>query len=243
LHKHLRKYPYIADALQYTDGKLPARVKLWRRHIKTILAGACRYADRLFAANLVPTDKCSHPSCKNARCTAEHWIYECAYNSKAISTTGKAIEEAIKITSGATYLGIARANKMRNAFSKPCLRICGICPYEDDYHVADISYQQELDDVKNLYTLAANDDEAIKDLSQIPGAYTVTVDGQMRLCGYTDGSCQFPRQPHLTHAGWGVALSENGTSRSGPVIAQIQTSYRAELRAIAEVLAIVSVLH
>ena len=61
-----------------------------------------------------------------------------------------------------------------------------------------------------------------------------------RLCFYTDGSCQFSRQPQLAHAGWGVVFASSGTKakRSGPVIAQLQTSYRAELRAIAQVLAI-----
>ena len=58
---------------------------------------------------------------------------------------------------------------------------------------------------------------------------------------YTDGSCQPPRHPKLAHAGWGIAFSykPEDCDQSGAVKGSVQTSYRGELRAIAQALAVV----
>ena len=69
--------------------------------------------------------------------------------------------------------------------------------------------------------------------------YVVDCKGQSRICVYTDGSCKLPRHNPLAHAGWGPAVSSesNPYNQSGPLRDTVQTSYRAELRAIAQALA------
>ena len=75
----------------------PARAhSLWKRHIATILSGACRYADRLKAADIIDSDACKHPGCAGKRADAEHWIYECKFNSTAINSTGKDVEHFVE---------------------------------------------------------------------------------------------------------------------------------------------------
>ena len=53
---------------------------LWHRHIRTIIAGAPRYADRLKAAGIWQCDIC--PKC-NVRCDADHWLNSCELNKGA----------------------------------------------------------------------------------------------------------------------------------------------------------------
>jgi len=65
----------------YGDGLTPVNEAVWRRHLQTILAGATRFADRLFAANITQTDVCDHPLCGGARCDVEHWHYGCFHNT------------------------------------------------------------------------------------------------------------------------------------------------------------------
>ena len=67
------------------------------RHLSTIIAGSCRFADRLKAAKLVTDDTCSHPECGGARCDAEHWNYHCHHNSAARKETGQAIDDYIEL--------------------------------------------------------------------------------------------------------------------------------------------------
>ena len=102
------------------------------------------------------------------------------------------------------------------------------------------TFDAEKADIQGLYQISACESGAIRSIQEVDHAYTASVNDCERLCFYTDGSCQFSRQPQLAHAGWGVVYASSGdkTKRSGPVVAQLQTSYRAELRAIAEVLAI-----
>ena len=59
-----------SDGQTYTIND---QVNLWKRHITTVISGACRYLDRLHQAKIVDTDICQHPECNGARCDAEHW--------------------------------------------------------------------------------------------------------------------------------------------------------------------------
>jgi hypothetical protein len=98
---------------------------LWKRYLSTILSGACRFGDRLFAANLVPNGKCTHPACRNKVITAEHWLYECPYNIAARQSTGGAIRELIVETGKSQRNGPSRARIMKEIIDVPCLKNSG----------------------------------------------------------------------------------------------------------------------
>ena len=122
----------------------------------------------------------------------------------------------------------------------PCLRHCGICAEDQQVSLNLATFEAETEDVNNLYDIASSRDEAINDHEAIKHAYVLTHEGQRRICIYTDGSCKLPRHNMLAHAGWGLAVSSenNPYNQSGPLRDTVQTSYRAELRAIAQALAI-----
>lgn len=57
---------------------------------------------------------------------------------------------------------------------------------------------------------------------------------------FTDGSANYVKHHNLAHAGWGVVIVDSTggiVERCRPVCGVVQTSYRAELRALLEVLA------
>ena len=71
----------------------PRVIGLWKRYLSTVLTGAYRYGDRLFAAGILTDGKCPHPACRREIVTAEHWLYECPLNNTARNTTGAAVQD------------------------------------------------------------------------------------------------------------------------------------------------------
>ena len=123
--------------------------------------------------------------------------------------------------------------------TKPCFRLCGICPEQKLEKRPTASNAHEETDLQQLRDLRANTHKAITDPHAITGAHFAHTNGRQRLCVYTDGSCILPRHRKLAHAGWGVAFSLHAEEWGdcGPLKSGVQTSYRAEVRAIAHALA------
>ena len=93
--------------------------------------------------------------------------------------------------------------------------------------------------MRKLFQLANNAEYGIFAIEDVPGVHSVFHDSRQRLVVYTDGSCLFPRHQTLAHAGWGVVYSttHHDLNEHGPVLSIVQTSYRAEVRAVAQALA------
>ena len=96
-----------------------------------------------------------------------------------------------------------------------------------------------------MYQLAANTEAAIYSADQLTAPtvcskYFGKLDTTDRIAVYTDGSCALAKIETLAHAGWGVTFGAKACSFNtcGRLVSTIQTSYRAELRAIAHVLAV-----
>ena len=79
----------------------------------------------------------------------------------------------------------------------------------------------------------------INDPHSVEGAHIIDDNGVERICVYTDGSCAMPKHPYLTHAGWGVAYGNAACTQNdcGLLASPVQTSYRAELRGVAQAIA------
>ena len=115
------------------------------------------------------------------------------------------------------------------------MHVCGICPDVSGFHAIPATAQEEQDkDIQSLYLLAADDNKAIRNNE------TDESSGEKhKLCIYTDGSCLRPRSKTLAHAGWGISFGGTADAATdyGALQAIVQTSYRAELRAVAQALA------
>ena len=159
-----------------------------------------------------------------------------------VTTTGIAVVAEKKLfdeINGNSYHGGERHRELVLLSKLPCLRISGICPEKHPHIFQLATDKQETDDIKSLYALTANHAKAITDPQGIHGAHIVDDTGTHRPCVYTDGSCLMPRHQYLTHAGWGVAYGNKdcNLNESGPLASPVQTSYRAELRGVAQAIA------
>ena len=86
LHAHKASaYLCLRDASPHLAHAADRHLRnAWRRGLSTVLAGACRYADRLVAATIWEDGLCWHPQCRAAgyRCDAAHWHYSCPGNDR-----------------------------------------------------------------------------------------------------------------------------------------------------------------
>ena len=122
----------------------------------------------------------------------------------------------------------------------PCMKCCGICPDpspKDKLTVA--TYAQEQHDAASLYQLFADSDRQINTHCACSPHWCITEpDGATRISVYTDGSCQDPKGKYA-RAGWGVCFGGDDPflQDCGPLLSTVQTSYRAEVRAVAQAIA------
>ena len=128
-----------------------------------------------------------------------------------------------------SYHGTQRARSLRALFSKPCLRLCGLCPDEHIYEqtLPLVNLDSEANDLWEVRRCSYDKQYCIYDINDVPGAYSIFHSGRMRLVVYTDGSCLYPRHRKLAHAGWGVVYSctDDSLNEHGPVLSIGQTSY------------------
>jgi ribonuclease HI len=123
-----------------------------------------------------------------------------------------------------TYIAISSAIKL------PCFRNCGIMIGNQDLKEAHNAIPPRSDDAYNHFIA----DDIVVPTTNMEwelhgGMYYIVV--------YTDGSCYNPTCKYLSRAGWGVfyaiGCQHNG---SGHIYGPLQTSYRAEVRAVLEVI-------
>jgi len=154
---------------------------------------------------------------------------------------GTAADKVITQINSITYHGAQRARALKSLQSKPCLRLCGLCPDEHIYEqtLPLVNLDSESKDLWEVRRQSYDKDYCIQDINSVPGAYSIMHSGRMRLVVYTDGSCLYPRHRKLAHAGWGVVYSctDDSLNEHGPVLSIVQTSYRAEVRAVLQVIA------
>ena len=129
---------------------------------------------------------------------------------------------------------------MKEAFDCPSMRYCGLCNDTCTYTLQHVSDLAEDNDILNLYDTAAGK-VAVTSINQIQQPrLVVDPDGTQRVCIYIDGSCELARHPRLAHARWGVvydAKIDSELNMANAVAGPVQTSYRAELRAMPQALA------
>ena len=116
---------------------------------------------------------------------------------------------------------------MEQLLSVPCFRQCGLVPWRGDLF-ADVAvpapteqWQASAVDLTTLTAQQRHDEQWEAD----------------RLVVYTDGSARNLAYPTLARAGWGVFVGEgHPCTQRGRVETVSQTSYRAEVRALAQAL-------
>ena len=197
---------------------------------KKIVAGSIRPPHRMI--HVVKTeghDRCDHPHCNGARNDTLHMFWICKKWELIRKKYVGALEAFInKIHNIPNHLGKERAKKMRALLKTPCFQQCGICP-------GDVKDAQEAAQV-----LEQENDEVTHFERQLVGAEDCTEDeninGILHHKIYTDGSCFNGTDRLLARAGWAVWYGTNSKSNIGaPLCGPVQTSYRAELRAILHV--------
>ena len=104
-------------------------------------------------------------------------------------------------------------------------------------YIPNVSEDAEHRDVAHLRNLVNDFDKGIYGTQA--GATFIHMEGVDRQCVYTDGSCMMPKHDYLAHAGWSVVYgnTKDAVSDCEPYRAAVQTSYRGELRALAQALA------
>ena len=194
--------------------------------LQSIIAGSIRSPDRLMAANLAKCDKCTCKDCRGARATTEHIFWHCnKYND---------VREPFILY--AQYLLNKCASEHNEAFQHisqqillPCFRNCGIMNGTDDVKKAHSELPGDANDRYNDFD---------PDQMVMPTANTQwkCIDDQWYIVVYTDGSAFNPTSKYLARAGWGVFYANDSEyNKSGPLYGPTQSSYRAEVRAILEV--------
>ena len=141
------------------DVQAPCTKAVWGRYMTIVIAGACRYADRLTAAKIVVDNLCMHPECNGKSCDAKHWIYECPLNT---AQSNLEAQEFIAKTATLKYNGQHRARALNDLYCRPCMHFCGMCLDKSEWQALPATGQKEQDDdIHNLYLLAANKEKAI----------------------------------------------------------------------------------
>jgi hypothetical protein len=81
------------------------------------------------------------------------------------------------------YHGYQRARLLKQLLSKPCLRICGLCPDQHSYpqNLPRVNLDSEAADMWELRQLANNAEYGIFAIEDVPGAHSVFHDSRQRL--------------------------------------------------------------
>ena len=188
-----------------------------KRILQRIISGSIRSPDRLHAAGLVATDCCKH--CQ-ARGTTEHLFWDCSHYARVRDVFLRQIQDYIA--------QVRRHSKKRAAAIEEILRVpafrhCGICNLNPRIYDHANKLSEEVDpifeDCRRLNVSSYVHDVAVRDDI------------------YTDGSATGTELRITARAGWGLFSSTDPPLTTyGRLFGPIQTSSRAELRAIVEAL-------
>jgi len=197
------------------------------RKLHTIISGSIRPPHRLIHTGMVETDICDHSECRGARCDTKHIFWDCHKWNKVRSPFKYAVDKKIET------LGKHRKMLATEILQNNCFRNCGICP--GNAKALQSTYDLKDDDTCNQ----APSHSEIYDGHD--NANCVEADGYWWYKVYTDGSNQNGTSRELARAGWGVYFAKDSRHNiASKLHGPVQTSYRAELRALLHVVATTS---
>ena len=206
------------------DTKTIAKDPITNQRLQSIIAGALRAPDRLHEAGILENTNCKFCECQHA--TLEHVIWECPKWQTDRQRYIEAIVEHVRKTSENNP---AKRERLIAHTTLPCWKNCGIIP-ESDYFIkggATILKDQHNEESVNTQ---------LNDLTEKQQQDLVR-DELNRITAYTDGAACNPEDPRRRRAAWGVFYAhDHPYNRSAPLKGEIQTVYRAELKAVVHVL-------
>ena len=200
------------------------------RRLQTIIAGSIRPPNRMIYTGRVSTSTCTHPSCNNAIHNATHMFWECAKWTGIREKYKRQIDFMIKkLNDIPDHRGKERAKKIKHILTLPMFQQCGICPGENDAFLAAQSITSHNPHTRRIQSedMFHGDDNGER----------VCLNDRQYYKVYTDGSCLNGERKELARAGWGVWFA-NGSEYNVhyPLEGPVQSSFRAELKAILHVL-------
>lgn len=204
--------------------------------LQSVVSGSITTLDRLCAAEMIPTDTCECLACLGARAKAEHIFWHCKLY---VELRDPYLLQLNHIRQQYASHDNAAYQKLCEYMQLPCFRNCGIMVGGDKIRTAHINLPaiDEYDDASKMTEVCDrhNDYNSLNDEKITTYGWECT-DDIWRIVAYTDGSAFDPTCKYMARAGWGVYYAaDHPHSAHDHLYGPIQTSYRAEVRAILHV--------
>ena len=176
-----------------TKGKEPyAKNPELRKALKTVMAGAAAYGDRLHAAGFLKDDKCTCPECNQARHTAIHVYWECDRHKERRDKYTTDIEK--QMNKAIRTVGPHARDHLQETIANAAFHNTGVCPD----HMPLLDTTADFPTCERIPELKTMPDEIISGDTQ--GLTTIVIDGIEHVVVYTDGSLLDPHSEHFIRA-------------------------------------------
>ncbi len=223
--------PPVPDQMQQRWIELgadddPARFRqpVWRQRLFAIVTGSIRCADRLFKAKIVPDPTCMY--CPPEIETADHLLWQCPRWHHIRMPYINAMREYI---THVARQSAARAQELRDMMRLPCFRNCGVIPGD---HYLDSKHDAPPEQVPEF----AAPRPPFEELTPRQQSDLQWEDG--KVLAFVDGSTIYPEDLRRARSAWAVYFAPSHPwNVAAPVTTDDQTTYRAELTAVAHALA------
>ena len=228
----LPKLPKCLNDFEFKDDpKRYSRENLWTQRNHAAIAGSLMAYDRLDKAGLCEGPRCH--LCDHSKGDIDHIMWHCPLFEDSRQPYTGAIERYI---SEVNKTDSWRAERMRALLRTPCVKHCGIIP--DDPVLCSSAIQPKED--RGTWLRRPREPQVGEERSTNGDHH----DGQQfeedKLMVFVDGSAYNSDDWRRARAGWGMYISpEHPLNAHGPLPGLKQTSYRAELAAVAHALTVV----
>ena len=203
-----------------------AKDPITNQRLQSVIVGSLRGPDRLLEAGLIECSKCKY--CEEEKATLEHLVWECPHWNDTRAPFFQALQNYVDDNMDGDE---GRQQRLLHIARLPCYRNCGVV-LESDYFRnggAKKPAAQQDSEVRNVF---------LQDLSDRQ-QHSLTRDDEGRIVAYTDGAACNLEDHRRRRASWGVYYAfEHDYNQRDAVRGDLQTVYRAELTAVAHVLAI-----
>ena len=217
----------MADLHFPDDDKRYRKDNLWRQRVYSIIAGSLRAYDRLAKADLCENASCQ--LCGDADGTLAHVFWKCPIFQDERAPFIEALNKYKEIVANGSPW---RAAALQTTIETPCVKNCGVIP--DDPYLHSAMNQPKIENANFCQQLP---EEAHNDRGNFRHFENHLND---RLKVYVDGSAFFPTDWRRTRAGWGVYVADGHPyNTKGFLPGLAQTSYRAELAAVAQAMTVI----
>ena len=197
--------------------------KHYRQLVASLIAGTHRANDRLKAAGLCGSDMCD---IDGARRTSEHVVWECGRWAALRAPYLTKINDILWVAEA--KVGKDTAKYLKELLQTPSFRHTGIV--NADYETVQWASKQNTRSTCPL-------DICQECLRWDDQAQTIRVNNVLMMLVFTDGSANAINTDMLAYAGWGFYIHEGSTQNTGGALdGKPTTSYRAEVRAVLEVI-------